>query len=635
MGALGDRSGDVDSLSAVGQDRIRAHLEAAAASSAFASSARSVQLLRYLTHRALAGRGDQVNEYALGVDVFERPASFDPRVDSIVRSEMSRLRKRLKDYYADEGSASDIRIELPLRSYVPTFAVADRTPVTPQTPAEPRHENARRRSPVWVAAAVILLLAGVWVWSHDRRDAPPANASIAVLPFLNLSGDPAKEYLGDSVTDELTESLAETRDLRVVARTSSFQFKNKGADVREIGRKLNVTSVLEGSVQQRGDQFRVIAQLIRTADGFHLWSQTYDAPVADLQQVESDITRSSAQALLPAVRKSGSAARPTAIVNPQAHDLYLRAIYQLQLRTPESLQEGLALAEKAVQVDPSYVRAYGAIVRTIGSLEQLRLISPHEASVRSRAAVKKALELDPNYSDGHAWVAMDAYVKDWDWPRAEKEFKIALAAPGPHYAAENLYGWCLITRKRFQEARNYLQLAEDLDPLSPGSRSNMAVDLILERKFREAKRELDGISKLNPKSLMALRGRVWVALLEGNCTAAQALCRTASEWYPKLEDPTGTPIVKAVCGQPQAARRQLAEMDQKSKTTNAEFISPYVFAEAYGVLKDADHAIHYLEKSAEEHETTVLYLQIDTLLDPVRGDPRFIALERRLGLPQR
>jgi adenylate cyclase len=618
---------------------VRKHLDAVTSSSAFFSFARSSDILRYICSRALDGKDDQVNEYAIGVDVFNRPESFDPRIDSIVRTEISRLRKRLKDYYSGEGSGATVRIDLPLRSYVPTFAFPEPETVPKRldppipAPASP----AGSRGKLLISATVIVVLAGGALgWrSLVRRTPQPSITTLAVLPFVNLSGDPGQGYVGDSVADELTELLSESRDLRVVARTSSFQFKNKSDDVRAIGSRLNAGAVLEGSIQRNGDRFRVIAQLIRTANGFHLWSHTYEASAIDLQRVEAEIAHSATQALLPAGEAANAPSRPVNSANPEAHDLYLRSVYQLQLRTPESVRESLDLAEQAVALDPSYVRAWGAISRAAGVLGELRLMPPREAAARSRAATAKALALDPQYSDAHAWAAMDAYTNDWNWPMAEKEYQLALNASGPHGQVDNLYGWSLMTRKRFTEARNHLQLAEELDPESPGSRANMTTEWIFERKFLEARHEVDGIFKLNPKSLSAIRALLWIALLEGDCAAATSASRKALEWYPNVYDPTDAPHLKITCGQFDDARRQLAALgngSELSKASPAQLISPYHIAEAYARLHDADHAMEYLEKSAEARETMILYLEVDTMLDPLRSAPRFIALERRIGL---
>ncbi|HUA84212.1 MAG TPA: hypothetical protein VMB85_10165 [Bryobacteraceae bacterium] len=483
------------------RDAIRAHVDAILATTPFTTSARSTGLLRYLIARFFAGETDQTNEYAIGLDVFERPPSFDPRLDSIVRTEMSRLRKKLKDYYAAEGLKSPMRIELPLRSYVPQF-VFDQPPASTAV---------SRRPWMWMIAAVVVA-AGIAAWMISRKPAPRnLPPTLAILPFVNMSGDAAKEYIGDSLAEELTESLSESRALRVVARTSSFQFKNQSTDMREIGRKLNASALLEGSVQAHGSGLRVIAQLIQSSDGYHLWSATYDTPAAQLDRVESEIARAAAHALLP--RSAPEPDRAAGTSNPAAHDLYLRSIYQLQQRTPDSARQSLELAQKAVALDPRYVRAYGAMVRALSTLSVLGVIPAREAADRSREAFQKALELDPDYSDGHAWAAMDAYTVEWNWPKAQREFERALAARGFHGQVNNLYGWSLMTRRRFDEARAQLQLAEDLDPASPGSRTNMVTDLIFERKFTRAKQEIDGIFKLNPKSLQGEHDLEWIAAL--------------------------------------------------------------------------------------------------------------------------
>ena len=460
-----------------------------------------------------------------------------------------------------------------------------------------------------------------------RSPGPTAPASIAVLPFLNLSGEPAKEYLGDSLSDELTEALAESKSLRVVARTSAFQFKDKGRDVREIGRALNAGALLEGSVSMRDGRYRVVVQLIRSADGYHLWSRTYDTTLADLARVETEIAESTEQALLPA--RKATQAKVVASPSPEAHDLYMRAIYQIQLHTADSLREGLKLAQEAVRVDPNYVRAYFAIARAETTLSAIGVISGREATGLGRAAAKKALALDPQFSDAHAYMAHSTYVYDWNWPEAEKEYALAFQGEGSHAQAHSLYGWGLMTQKRFTEARGQLQTAEELDPQSPNPRQNMVTDRIFERNFPAAKQEVDGIFKLYPKSIVAIRDLGWIAILEKDCAAARSSAQTAAEWYPEQGDKTGSPTLKVTCGQPDEARRQLEKM---AKDGEKEFVSPYGIAQGYATLGDADRAVEYLRKSADARESLILYLAIDTLFDPIRKDPRLIALEREVGL---
>jgi tetratricopeptide (TPR) repeat protein len=220
-------------------------------------------------------------------------------------------------------------------------------------------------------------------------------------------------------------------------------------------------------------------------------------------------------------------------------------------------------------------------------------------------------------------------VRDWNWPEAEKEYLLALQGQGSHGQANSWYGWSLMTRGRFDEARSHLQIAEELDPQSPNPRQNLVSDLVLERNFPAARREVDGIFKLYPKSLVAIRDVGWIAILQHDCAAARSAAETAAQWYPDQADKTGSPTMKAVCGQPEEARRQLEKM---AKDSEKEFVSPYGMAQGYASLHDADRAMHYLEKSAEARESLILYLAIDTLFDPIRQDPRFQALEKKLGL---
>jgi TolB-like protein/Flp pilus assembly protein TadD len=625
MAVTGGSAKDASSSESIDQQAIRAHIETVLASPILASSPRRVQLLRYLCTRALSGDGDQVNEYAIGIDVFEKSASFDPRIDSIVRTEMGRLRQKLKEYYAGGGQSSTLRIELPLRSYVPVFtSVSSEEPPAALPPPAQKPTTSKRT--VLAALLLLLLASGLALWAIRAKTGQPADSAVVVLPFLNLTGEPSKEYLGDSLTDELTEVLAESRDLRVVARTSAFQFKGKNQDIREIGRALNAGSILEGSISNRENQFRVVVQLIRTADGYHLWSHTYDAPLADLSRIETEIAASAEQALLP-TRKVAAKVAPSP--NPEAHDLYMRAIYQLQLHTADSLRESIRLSQEAVRIDPQYARAHFAIARAANTLSAIGEISGQEAARLGRAAAAKALAIDPQFSDAHAYMALTTYVYDWNWPEAEKEYALALQGEGSHGQAHSWYGWGLMTRGRFNEARSHLQTAEELDPQSPNPRQNLVTDLIQEGKFPAARREIAGIFKLYPKSLVAIRDVGWLAILEHDCAAARSAAETAAAWYPDQGDKTGSPTMKVICGQPEEARRQLEKMARDSEK---EFVSPYGMAQGYASLHDADHAMEYLEKSAAARESIILYLAFDTLLDPIRNDPRFIALEKKIGL---
>src|ERR1022692_1391746 len=369
---MGQTGNGPNRLEMADAEEILALLEAIATSPVLATAPRRLQLLRYLVNRALAG--EVVNEYAIGVDVFERTESFDPRTDSIVRTETSRLRQKLKEYYSAKGRADRVRIELPVRSYNPTFVILGDHPAPAldppaALPAETRETGSQRKLRIGVAvvlAAVAIVGAILWAARYRSREAARQPPSIAVLPFLNLSGDPAKDYLGDSITDELTGALAEANTLQVVARTSAFQFKNKGADVRQVGRALNATALLEGSVGQQGTRFRILVQLIRASDGYHLWSETFDVQPADLQRVEVEIARNAILALTPSTYFSNRAELIMTTANPEAHDLYLRARHALFQDKPDDLRTAITLAKRAIERDPSYPLPYRSEERRVG-----------------------------------------------------------------------------------------------------------------------------------------------------------------------------------------------------------------------------------------------------------------------------
>ena len=504
---------------------IREELDRVLASPSFSTADRRARLLRFLVEESLSQHTDSLKESVIGVEVFERPG-YDPTLDSVVRVEMGRLRSRLTEYYSQAGRNDSVRIEIPKGSYQPSFNFAG---AELAAAAAAISDSKRSLVPVAIALAAVILVLGLAAFAVWRFRSPSSTApvSIAVLPFLNLSGEPAKEYLGDSLTDELTEALAESKSLRVVARTSAFQFKDKGRDVREIGRALNAAALLEGSISMRDGRYRVVVQLIRSADGYHLWSRTYDTTLADLARVETEIAESTEQALMPA--RKVTQAKLVASPSPEAHDLYMRAIYQIQLHTADSLREGLKLAQEAVRVDPDYVRAYFAIARAETTLSAIGVISGREATELGRAAAKKALALDPQFSDAHAYMAHSTYVYDWNWPEAEKEYALAFQGEGSHGQAHSLYGWGLMTQKRFAEAHGQLQTAEELDPQSPNPRQNLVTDRIFERNFPAAKQEVAGIFKLYPKSIVAIRDLGWIAILEKDCAAARSSAQTAAE----------------------------------------------------------------------------------------------------------
>jgi TolB-like protein len=304
-----------------GSQDVCAYLARLLATPHFTSASRRGQLLDYLVRHTLAGDAHKLNEYRIALDVFRKPSSFDPSIESLVRTEFSRLRRRLKQYYAEGGRNDAIVIDFPPRSYAATFEF--REPAAPQklppvlqlVPASAKAASRPWLRIAFVAVSLVALIAAVALLSwrqYEKQLARQPIHSIVVLPFENYSPHNDDEYAADGMTEELTSNLAQGRDLQVVARTSAFAFKGRGEDVREIGRQLNVDAVLEGSLTRDGGRMRITARLNRAYDGYHLWSHSYETDSNNLLEVQEEVANSIAAAIKQAGTR-GSASRVSAM----------------------------------------------------------------------------------------------------------------------------------------------------------------------------------------------------------------------------------------------------------------------------------------------------------------------------------
>jgi serine/threonine-protein kinase len=616
---------------------IREELDRILASPAFSAAERRKRLLRFLVERALQEDRAALKESVIAVEVFERDPAYDPKIDSVVRVEIGRLRSRLLEYYSTQGQSDAVRIDIPKGSYCAVFTLSGReagtTPVAESTSAIPLPDQPARGhiGRLWLAmAAAAVLLASVGLWKVSRRQhAAVSTLSVAVLPFLNLTGNPSNDYLGDGITEELTEALAESGELRVVARTSAFQFKGRNPDIRQVGSALAAAAIVEGSLGKDGDQMRIIVKLIRAADGYRLWSHSYQTSAASLASTEAEIAWSVHRALQPGQALASPPEPSASTNNPEAHDLYLRGNYQFALHTPESYKKSLELFEQALQRDPSYVSAYLGLAKAETNLVHITAMAPGEGVPRARAALEKALALNPHSAATHGLLAWFVYTYDWDWPRAEREFQLALARSGQSNA-HSMYAWSLATRGRFAEAQTHFQIARQLDPLNfSGPYFNQFMARYLEHNYPEAKRILSGMLKANPEAVDA-------HFMLGVMAAAQHDCGEAAkqfEWcFRKFSAPVtkiGLAISCACRSDGTHARRYL--QDASARSVGA-FVSPYQLAMGYAYLHDNQAAIYFLEKSAAAKEGQILYLKYEPFFDGIRSDVRYIALEKRVGL---
>jgi serine/threonine-protein kinase len=405
-------------------------------------------------------------------------------------------------------------------------------------------------------------------------------------------------------------------------------FKGKAADIRDVGRQLNVDTAIEGSLERVGGRIRITAQMNRTTDGYHVWSNSYETSADDVLAVQQQISRSIAAAVAGLGRRSADTSIADSTRDPQAHDLYLRARHELALSTPDSYRQALILLDRATAKDADYVNAWIAIAVAHWQLWHLTIAAPEQEVPLVRAALEKALALDPNCGEARGLLANIIASCDRDWPRAEQEFRRAIA-DGAQAPTRAFYGMLLAAHGRFREGQEQLRLAEDLDPLGASPRFNQFLAFYLEHNYTEAKRVLHGILELYPDRFDARYMLGATAMVQHDCAEVNREFTWCARQFPAPTTKIGLALASACAGEPAQARAYLAEAE---KPDAAGYASPYQLAVGYGAIGDKQSALALLEKSAQFNEQQILYLKYDRLFDSLRNEPRYIALEKRVGL---
>jgi TolB-like protein len=341
------------------QKAIREQLDRIVRSGPFAQSRRRQRFLEYIVTEALAGRGDRLKGYTIGVEVFDRPETFDPVIDPLVRTEAARLRDKLHEYYDTEGRDDPVRIELPKGSYTPHIVFRQ----TPSLAPRPDRSVPAKQLGMLAAAVLLIIAAGLWgLQGWNSGPSLPDMPSVAVLPFDNIGHDPQWERFADGITEDIIADLSHSKDLIAIARNSTEVYKGKPIDIRQVGRDLGVKYVLEGSIQSMGEQIRVTVQLIEADFGRQVWSERYDRPDDDLFAVQNDVTERIAATLGgwqgPVAEAERRLLRRKPPANLSAFDNYLLAMEAKHKVTKEGLIEAEGLFRKALELDPQLARAY-------------------------------------------------------------------------------------------------------------------------------------------------------------------------------------------------------------------------------------------------------------------------------------
>lgn len=544
--------------------------------------------------------------------------------------------KEIRAALGDDAENPRFVETVPRRGYR-LIAPVDRKVPSPERMSKSAGSADRARGPARAAVALIVaaaLLAGVgagylgW-WRTRRAVGSPAKAMIAVLPFENLSGDRDQNYFSDGFTEELISQLGriDPVQLGVIARTSTQAYRDTTKGATQIGTELGVQHLVEGTVRRSGERVRITAQLIRVSDQSHVWAEIYEGNVRDILGLQQEVGHAIARQIVTTLRPT--VAIRLRSIDPAVYDLYLRGRFFWNRRTEEDVRRAIEHFEEAIRKDPTYAPAFAGLADSYIILNQWSMPGA-TAWTKARAAADRALQLDDTLAEGHTSRAGIAMNGEWDWARADKEYRRALELNPGYATAHHWYGYYLMLTGRLAEAEVELKRAQELDPLSLIINANIGFRLYVARDHRAALAHWQKALEKDPNSslLHAYKG---LALLQ-------------LERYPealatiqKSMDLSGAPPTLAVIahtyakmGRTDEARKVLASLHETSKK---RFVPAFYISLVHLGLGEHDLAFRWLEKAYEERSGPMLELHADPIFDPLRADPRFTTLLRRIGLP--
>lgn len=454
--------------------------------------------------------------------------------------------------------------------------------------------------------------------------------SIAVLPLTNLSGDPGQEYFADGMTDELITDLAKVKALKVISRTSIMQYKGTKKPLPQIARELNVDAVIEGSVLREGGQVRISAQLIQAATDQHLWAESYQRDLRGVLTLQGEIAGAIVErvraALTAGERARLARARP---VDPEAHDAYLKGMQCSYRLTPQDLGTALEYLEVALKKDPSYAAAYAGVAFVWLFRQQFGYTAPREAGPRARAAALKAIELDSTLGEGHSALAAVEFLYGWDWAGAEVEFTRAIELNPNFPDARSIYSTYLMAMKRPGEAMAQIRRALELDPLNALIQLHYGSLLLFSGRYDEAIVQYSKLLRTSPENPGAHAGLAAIFFLRSRYR--ESLAETKASYAVDHEMQETLTQGYAQSGYRGAMKCAADMMAARARKT---YVGPVEVATLYNEAGEKDRALEWLEKGLEVRDPVMAYLDLWPDLEPLRSDPRFQNLLRRMNLPE-
>ena len=637
---------------------VRLHLKELKASHEFANSERSQDFLHLIVERTLEGKVDSLRERMIGAEMFGRPIDYDTGSDAVVRVKANEVRKKLAQFYLGADRKLAVRIELPSGSYVPKFifdpaeskpqpqarlvplpsagqSIAPGTThveksVSPVAAVPARPARRFRLTPRILAGAAMALAAIVAIGYFGLRylyvnyHAHSGIRSIAILPLKNLSGDPGQEYFADGMTEELINDLGQVSTLRVISLTSAMSYKGTKKKLPDIARELSVDGVIEGGVQREGSEVRISAQLIDARDDRQIWAHTYVRDITSVLALQGEVAQAIADQIsinvTPQEQARLARSRP---IDPEAQDLYLHGMLQLDA---DNVKSAGVYFNKALEKNPNYAQAHAALAYWYGRMGESGQMAYHEAFSRQKSEAIKAIELDESLPEGHAELANAAMTLDWDWATAATEFRRALELNPNSAAIHQKYAFYLVRTGEQQKAIEEVKRGVDLDPVSGRSVHYEGFLYYFSRQYDQV------LPLIRTVRALDITPADWSFLL-GDVYAEKGMyAESIAEFLKSGDGPDslghlGNAYARA--GQVAAARRTISKL-QEHVLENG--VGRYEIALVYTGLGEKEEAFKWLEEAYKAHDVGFVYLKIDPCLDPLRSDPRFNDLLRRVGL---
>jgi adenylate cyclase len=580
------------SADAVPETAVREQLARIVESPKFIPSARLCRFLTHIVNQTLSRDADCLKEFSIAMEVFDRKSSYDPNVDAIVRVEARRLRTKLKEYYEGPGRNDPVLIGLRPGSYVPIFRWLD------AQPQSPRQE---------IGAAV------------------QTRASVAVLPFVNMSPEPEQDYFCDGISEEIINSLSHIPGLKMIARSSAFQFKGMSVDIREVGRRLDADVVVEGSVRKAGEKLRITVQAIQTESGYDLWSEVFRSELKDVFAIQEEIAQSVAALLrvqLPVARKR---------VHPPVGDLeaytrYLRARFLIHQQSPETLRAALEQLRELTRAFPDYALAYSGMAAACGFLSLFGAVSGRDVYPEVTANAERGYALDP--LSGETCTILGG-IRGWfehRWYEALKLFDRALELQPGHARAHTFRGMALLCLGNIPAAEAALRRSTELDPLSASDCARLAYLHYIKGDYRSATEHLQKSFALDRDYPEALFYKGLLHFQQQDYDAVVECLRLAR-----------LPLEVGLLAAAHARRgnRPQAEtcIEELRRFAASQYITPLAEALAAIGLNNFDLAFQRLDEAIDHKTNFVNLLAVEPFFHPLRSDHRFTQILKRLNLP--